>query len=174
MALQLSEQLPDAISVKLNGGALLKVRPVTAFELDLAVARSSTLITGLINSADAAQEAAKILGADFGNADFTERAWSAAASRRLNLIELASICVTGWEGIVDADGLPIEKPSKGTLALLLRSASTATLVEAAIFADVNREFLEGNGSAASPTGGAAAAGNTAQAAANSEASAPGA
>jgi hypothetical protein len=171
MPLQLKDSEPEPLTVKI-AGASLKVRPATAFEFDLAVARTANLLAGLINSADAAKSAADALGSSFASVDFMDPAWASAASRRLNLIDLATTCVTEWSGIVDDAGKPIEMPNKGALSLLLRSAPAAKLIENAIFSEVNREFEEKNGSAASPNGAAAAADNTAAPAETSAPNAP--
>jgi hypothetical protein len=162
MSLQLRGGSPEPITVKLAGDAAVTVRPATAFEFDLAVARAGKLLAGLVQSRESAANAVDLLGAEFDEADFTSEGWLHAAAQRLMLIDLATQCVSGWTGIIDEAEQPIEKPTRATLALLLRSAITANLVEAAVRREVNKEIQEKNASAASPTGGAAAADNTAQ------------
>lgn len=154
--LQLREGNPEPVTVKLAGDAWAKVRPAMAFERDLAVGRTGKLLAGLIQSADAASLAADLLGAEFVTADFTEPGWLDAAAHRIVLIDLATTCVTEWGGIVDQSGTPIEKPTRATLALLLRSAPTAHAIEDAMQREVNAEIAEKNGLAASPNGEAAA------------------
>jgi hypothetical protein len=149
------------VLVKLAGNAEVYVRAATAFERDLALARTGKMLAGLVHGREAAATAAALLGSEFAGADFAETGWLDAAGRRIMLIDLAGTCVTDWRGIVDESGQPIEKPSRATLALLLRSNTSARLIEEAILREVNLEIDEKNGSAASPTGGAAAADNTA-------------
>ena len=156
MALQLRSGDPVPVSVKLAGGAVVTVRPATMFEMDMAVAATGKMLRGLIQSSESAGLAADLLGIEFSGADFTAPEWIDAAAKRIILIELATTCVTEWSGFVDDGGRIIERPSRAMLALLLRSPAAASHIEAAMRTEVNAEYDEKNGSAASPNGGAAA------------------
>lgn len=162
--LLLQNKLPAAAEIALGAGASVSVRAATMFEMDLAVAKASKMLAGLIAARESATIAADFLGVEFDGADFNEPEWVEAAAKRIILIELAVACVTGWTGFADEAGNPIEKPSRATLALLLRSPDAARRIEAALRADINVELDEKNGSAASLTGEAAADATIAQSA----------
>ena len=170
--LQLREGPPEPIVIKLADGVTVTARAATAFEADLAVARTGKVLAGLIQGRDSAALAVDLLGQEFTGADFTAPGWLDAAARRIVLIDLAVTCVSAWSGIVDGAGNAIEKPTRSTLALLLRSAATAQIIEEAIRSEVNKEVAEGNGLAASPSGAAAADENTAQSATQQMPNAP--
>jgi hypothetical protein len=158
--LQVRKGHPPAVAVPLGGGAVAMVRPATAFEYDLAVARAGKLLAGLIESQESATLALEGLGQEFAGADFTSEEWLNAAAQRTALLELATLCVTSWTGVVDETGAAIE-PSREILALVLRGNQAARAIRLAIEADVNVELAEGNASATSPNGGEVAALNSA-------------
>jgi hypothetical protein len=159
--LKLSKGRPKAIPIMLGGGAVAFVRPATSFEYDLAIAGMATISAGLIRGEEAAVHATNILGEEFTGADFTTKVWIEAAAQRIVLLELALLCTESWDGVVDDSDAPIPVPTKETLALLLRDNETAMRFNATIKSKVHEEIAEGNASAASPNGAAAAAFNSA-------------
>jgi hypothetical protein len=148
---------PEAAAVPLPGGAIIHVRPATAFEVDLAAAGAGRMLAALVDGQDAAAAALEILGDEFRHADFTTKAWLEAAAQRLALLELATACCQRWEGIADETGALIERPERQHLALLLRDTECARRISEAIRTRVHDEVAEGNASAASPNGAAKAA-----------------
>jgi hypothetical protein len=150
--LKLRKGRPEPIPVPLGGGAIASVRPATSFEVDLAIAGAGKLLFGLVQSQESASLAAEVLGEEFASADFTSKEWLDAAAQRIALLELANLCVESWTGVVDGDDNVIEKPSRQTLALVLRSNEAAMRIRAAIQSSVNVETSEGNALGASPNG----------------------
>lgn len=165
MPLQLSKEPPAEQEIELPGGARMWVRPAEFFEHLEAEHDAVKLIAGLVTGQDAAMRASTLLGRQFRDADFTDRAWARAAEQSIMLIELGVRCITRWEGIVDDDGKPAE-PKRENVALLLRDSDIAKRLGLALRTKVNLEVAEKNVSAASPDGAAAADTTTATNAAN--------
>lgn len=161
MALKIRKGRPSASAVLLPGGAVVFVRPATSFEVDRAGNAAARMLAGLVEGQNAAATALNLLGDEFREADFTTRSWLDAAAQRIALLELATLCVERWEGIVGDDDRPIEKPNQETLALLLRDSECARRISNAVNARVHQEIAEGNASAASPDGAVKAADATA-------------
>lgn len=170
--LKLRKGKPKASPVPLGGGAVLFVRPATAFEVDAAYAAAFKLAAGLIEGEAAAETASAILGEEFQRADFTQHGWIDAMAKRIATLELAVLCNDGWLGVADEDGKPIETPTREWLALLLRDREVAVRVDAAINARVHEEIAEKKGSATLPNGGVAVVDPTAPGAGASGANAP--
>jgi hypothetical protein len=154
MAYRLSSSIPPERAIPLGGNATLWVRPAEMFEQIEAEQNAVQLLAGLITGQDAAMRATAMLGRQFRDADFTDRAWAVAAQQCILLLELATLCATRWEGVLGDDDKPIEKPTREYLALLLRDCEAAKLVSAALHAKIHEEISEKNGSAASLNGGA--------------------
>lgn len=154
MAYRLSSSIPEERAIALGGGATLWVRPAEMFEQIEAEQNAIQLLAGLITGQDAAMRATAMLGRQFRDADFTDRAWSMAAQQCILLLELATLCATRWEGVLGDDDKPIAKPTREYLALLLRDCGAAKLVSEALHAKIHEETSEKNGSAALPNGGA--------------------
>lgn len=168
----LSKRRPKAVTIPLGEGEFVNIRPATSFEVDIAAASAAAVLAGLIESGEAAAEALDILGDEFRQADFTTRAWIEAAAQRLTLLELATVCCEGWAGQCGEDGKPIEKPDRGSMALLLRDSVASRKIAEVVNSRVHEEIKEGNGSAASPSGVARAAEATAPDAARKASDAP--
>lgn len=145
-----------AKKILLGGNASIDIRPATAFEVARAHAAVTRVVAGLLTAGDAAEQAAAALGDDFRGADFTKPEWVQAATEKLVLLELTVLCADAWSGVC-VDDQPIAEPSRALLALLLRDAVIAERIAAALQRAVHAEISEGNGSAASPRGGAATA-----------------
>lgn len=152
--LKLSAAVPPEIPVPLGAGAVLYVRPAEYFEHVEAERRAFVLLLGLIEAQDSAREIEAALGRQFRGADFTVESWRITAAQCLALIELATLCATRWHGVVDERGETIAAPTREWLALLLRDHDVATRVALALRARIHREVAEGEGSPASPPGGA--------------------
>lgn len=161
MALQLCGVKREAAPVMLGSGAAIMIRPATAFEVSQARETVTRLMIGLIAGEDAAAACSAALGEEFAGANFADPAWRDAAASRLALLELTWLCQAGWSGVVDQDGAEIEQPTREHIALLLRDAVIAARIDQAVQAPIHREYAEGNGSAASPSGAAAKAAGTA-------------
>lgn len=160
--IKLTKGRPAASAVPLQGGAVVFVRPATAFEADIAGVGAAKIMAGLVEGREAAAAALDILGDEFRETDFTSRPWIEAAAQRIALIELAALCCESWEGVADETGAPLTgHPSKEHLALLLRDTECGRRISGAIYARVHDEVAEGNGLAASPDGAAKAAEPTA-------------
>ena len=171
--LKLSKGRPAATAIPLPyAGAVIFIRPATAFEVDIAAANAARVLAGLVEGEGAAALALDVLGDEFRRADFTTRGWIDAAAQRVALLELATLCSESWAGIVDGDGKPVQTPTRDYLALLLRDGECARRVAAAIHAKVHDEVAEGNASAASLNGAAGAAEATAPSAAGMAVPAP--
>lgn len=152
---------PAPIPVPLGGGAIWKLRPATSFELTLATAGAQRVGAGLAVGEDAAATAAALLGEEFRDCDFTNKDWVTALVDRLILAELALVCSSGWDGIVDVDGRPLEL-DRGSVALVLRDPRIAQLASAAINSVVHIERADEKKLQASPPGEAKTEEATAQ------------
>jgi hypothetical protein len=146
-----------ATAVPLPGGAVIFIRPATAFEVDRAAIGAERMLAGLVEGQTAAASILDVLGDEFREADFTTRGWIAAAAQRIALLELAAICAERLDGVIDDNDRPITVPGKEVLVLLLRDAECGRRIATAINARVHEEVAEGNASAVSPDGAAKAA-----------------
>src|SRR5262245_45663139 len=110
--LKLSRGKPATTKVPLGGGAFLRVRSATSFEVERAAASTAILLAGLKESQQAAQAAAAALGEEFEQADFTQEDWMRAAAEQLSLLELLVLCQEGGEGepILDDQDNPVPEP----------------------------------------------------------------
>lgn len=156
MPLELSEGPLRARDVSLGGGAAIKIRPATDFEIRRARAAVMHQLAGLMASQDAAAIAVKALGEAYTDADFSKPEWQTSAMEALALGELVFLCQSGWSGI-KFKGEIVERPTRELIGLLLRDHNIARAAEAAVNAAVHAEQAEGNGLPPSPDGTARAA-----------------
>lgn len=153
----LSDVEAPAERVTLAPGSWVEVRPCTALQSYEARERARPLIAGLLLGRRSEDEIAAILGAEFGEVRGTDDpAFAAAASERLALIEIVAMCAVRWEGIGNADGSPAEI-NRANVARLLRVPAWANQISEAVNRPLYERRVEGNASAASPSGAAAAA-----------------
>jgi hypothetical protein len=155
-----------------RAAAWIELRPATALEYYEARERTRPLIAGMLLGRRSEDALALILGAEFGERQGSDDvAFAAAASERLALIELATLCATAWSGVANADGSPAAL-DRVNIARLLRMPAYADRVSAV----VNRAFYErraeGNAFAALPSGEAAVDGNGARTATTTDMPAP--
>jgi hypothetical protein len=156
MGLVLNDDVEVAAApVLLGSGGIIYVRPADTVEHYRAVASINNLVAGLSDGQSAAASIEAILGKSFANADFSDPGWIAAIAERLVLIKLTVLCAEKWTGVFTKDGRPAEL-NEASIAALLRDQTIARRVNLAITAPIHAEQVEGNGSAASPSGGAAA------------------
>lgn len=160
MAIKIRAGKPKATRLDFGEGVVIIVRPATAFEVDLAKAAIVKLIAGLVAGETAAMLAASVLGEEFRSADFTRDDWRSAASNRLALVELAALCIEGWEGFVDEDDQPLPL-DRVNIALVLRDEGIARRVGDCLQAAVYERVAEKNALSASPNGAVKAGNDTA-------------
>lgn len=162
--------------VALLGGASIRLRAASAAEVDEAATRAGEYVGALFLGGQAADALAalapqfdlKALAALAAQAQATTGAGEplrvalnlkTSVERLvewLMLVELAAVCHDGWKGVSDEDGGDIAVPDIGSLALLLQDQVLRERVSARIYSSVHEEISEGNASAASPNGAAAA------------------
>lgn len=154
--LRVRKARPEGIKVSLPGGAFAMVRPATAAEVDRASAEVRALVAGAAASADSLALVSLALGEEFSVVDLAEPGRLEQVGRGLMRLKLAHLCCESWSGIGDENGAPLELCIEN-LALLLREARIAAAFDAAVERAIHVEAEEKNASAASPSGGAAAA-----------------
>lgn len=172
--IKLSDNAPAPSRIDLGDGAWIEVRSCTALEFYAARDKAQPLIAALLLGARAQDDLAAILGAEFGEPrGIDDPAWLSAASERLALIEIVTQCANEWGGIGDADGSPVPL-DRANIARLLREPGLAQKISAVVNKPIHERGAEGNASAASPSGAAAAAMNSADPAGKTASAAPGA
>jgi hypothetical protein len=171
MALKITSAQPASIVVPLGGGAVWNVRPASSFEVSQAFADAQELAQALKDGEGAAAQLAMLFGEQFLAADFTKPTWIVAACERLSLYLLVKQCSAGWDGVIGADDKPLPCDD-GAIMLALRDPGICKRISEVVQARYYEESAEGNGSAASPSGGAAEVANTAPAAGSGTPPAP--
>lgn len=185
MGMRLRKGPAPFASVALLGGASIRLRPASAAEVDEAARHAGEHVAALFLGG----QAADVLAAFAPQFDLSALAALAAQAQAqtsageplrvalnlktsaerlvewLMLVELAAVCHDGWKGVADEDGRDIAVPDIGSLALLLQDQVLRERVSARIYSSVHEEISEGNASAASRNGVAAADRTTAGAAA---------
>jgi hypothetical protein len=149
--------LPQAIAVTLKGGAVWRVRPATALDVEMARAEAMRLFAGVLTGSQALGTLSQTFGNLFGLGAGADDARREAATQLLAEVTLALACSEGWQGVFDADGAPITEPHPGAVALLMSDPVEAQKVRRVLNAGLHAEHDEKNASAASPNGGAAEA-----------------
>lgn len=173
--------------VSLGLGAWIKLRPARSTEVDEAAAEVGLQVAGLVVGG-ASADAIKALLPDFDLGDLVDlsagdgldpatrltlglRNKIERITDRLILVSLITRCNDGWTGVTDEVDRPLDLDA-GAVALLLEDNVCKTACHNAIFSRVHDEAVEGNGSAVSPDGAAAAADLTAKDADRSDRLAP--
>jgi hypothetical protein len=148
---------PEAIAVTLKGGAVWRLRPATALDVEMARAEAVRLFAGVLSGSQALGALSQTFGDLFGLGEGTDDARREAATQLLAEVTLALACSEGWQGVFDADGAHIPEPHAGAVALLMSDPVEAQKVRRVLNAGLHAEHDEKNASAASPNGGAAGA-----------------
>ena len=148
---------PKAVAVVLKGGAIWRVRPAIALDVEMARAEAVRLFAGVLAGSQALSALAETFGDLFGLGEGTDDTRREAAMQLLAEVTLALACSEGWQGVFDADGAPIAEPHAGAVALLMSDPVEAQKVRRVLNAGLHAEHDEKNALAASPNGGAAEA-----------------
>jgi hypothetical protein len=147
---------PKRQRVPLGGGAWIEVRPATQFDVEKVQAEVSRALAGIAAGSEAAEHLAGVLGEDFDVEALKDRARLVAAATRLSEIYLVMECQSGWGGLITEDGASLDVPDPASLALLLSDPVSRKPVMDVVNSRIHAERAEGNGSPASPNGGAGA------------------
>jgi hypothetical protein len=153
---------PEAVAVALKGGAVWRLRPANALDVEMARAEAVRLFAGVLTGSQALSVLSETFGDLFGLGEGADDARREAATQLLAEATLALTCSDGWQGVFDADGTPIVEPHAGAVALLLSDPVEAAKVRRVLNAGLHMEHDEKNASAASPNGGAAEAARSAR------------
>jgi hypothetical protein len=148
---------PEAVAVALKGGAVWRLRPADALDVEMARAEAVRLFAGVLTGSQALSVLSETFGDLFGLGEGADDARREAATQLLAEATLALTCSDGWQGVFDADGAAIAEPHAGAVALLLSDPVEAAKVRRVLNVGLHAEHDEKNASAASPNGGAAEA-----------------
>ena len=140
----------------LRGGAVWHLRPATSIDEEVAAVRAGRMLAGLVAGSEAAAALREVFGdaLDLGEIDAEGLV---AVTGLLTDVHLATICSAGWEGIEDADGMPVPEPSQEWVAMILTDGTVRRRVRARLYAALHEEVEEKKGSPLSPDGAAPAA-----------------
>lgn len=160
------------VPLRIDEDSVWRLRPATSLDVEIARARVTRQLAGILAGSEQASRIAEVFGPEFSLGGDADPDRVAAVTALLGDVELACLCSDGWTGVEDDDGAAVPAPEPGAVAFLLADRALLARVRGVLYAALTEESAEKNVSAASPDGGAATDEGSAPTAAPAAAPAP--